>query len=89
MQAVEVGDPVDTEQHGFPVDHEGCIPNAQCGLGDQRIASAPVVAVPGEQPNAVAVARDDQPVAVMLDFVNPFRPVGDFRRLGRKAGLER
>ena len=89
MQPVEVGDAVDTEQHGLAVDHERCIPIAQRGLGDQRISAAPVVAVPGEQPHALAVALNDQPIAVMLDFVDPFRPVGDFRRLGRNAGFKR
>ena len=37
-----------------------------------------IEAVAGEQPHALALALDDQPVAVVLDFVNPFRPVRDF-----------
>ena len=47
------------------------------------------MAVAGEQPHALAVALDDQAVAVVLDFVDPFRPVRDFGSAGRNAGLER
>jgi hypothetical protein len=45
VQAVEIGPAVDAEQHSLAVDHEGRIAVAQRGLGDQRIAIAPVVAV--------------------------------------------
>ena len=47
------------------------------------------MAVAGEQANALAVALDHQAVAVVLDFVNQLRPVGDLRRFGRNAGFER
>jgi hypothetical protein len=32
------------------------------------------VAVPGEQPHALALALADQALDVMFDFVNPMRP---------------
>jgi hypothetical protein len=52
---------------------------------------APVMAVEREQPHALAVALDDQAIAVVLDFVDPFRAVGNFRRLvgmqGSNSGL--
>ena len=89
VQAVEIGDAVDAEQHGLAIDDERAVAIAQRGLDDQRIAIAPVMAVAGEQPHALAVALDDQAVAVVLDFVDPFRPVGDFGAAGRNAGLER
>ena len=89
VQAVEVGDAVDAEQHRFAVDHERAVAVAQRGLDDAADSVAPVVAVAGEQPHALAVALDDQAVAVVLDFVKPFRPVGDFGATGRNAGLER
>jgi hypothetical protein len=41
---------------------------AQRGLGDQRKPAAPIVTVAGEQAHALAVALDDQPVAVVLDW---------------------
>ena len=50
--------------------------------GDQRKPIAPVVAVAGPQPHALAVALDDQAVAVVLDFVDPLRAVRDFGRRG-------
>jgi hypothetical protein len=37
------------------------------------------MAVAGEQPHALAVALDDQPVAVVLDLVDPLRAVRNFR----------
>ena len=39
-----------------------------------------------EQPDALAVALDDQAVAVVLDFVDPFRPVRHLGAAGRHAG---
>ena len=30
------------------------------------------------QAHALAIALNDQPIAVVFDFVNPFRPVRDF-----------
>ena len=41
------------------------------GLGDHRIARGPIVAAAGEQAHRSAVAPDDQPIAVMLDFIVP------------------
>ena len=45
MQAVEVGDPVDAEQHRFAVQDEGVGPVAQRGLDNARVTVAPVIAV--------------------------------------------
>ena len=59
------------------------------GSPDQRIAMAPVVTVTREQAHALTLALHDQTVAVVLDFVQPFRPVRDFRRFGRDARVER
>ena len=56
------------------------------GLGDQRKAVAPVVAVAGEQPHALALALDDQAVAVVLDLVKPIRAGRDLSAAGRDAG---
>ena len=54
---------------------------SQGSFNDQPISITPVVAVAGEQPHAPAVALDDQPVAFVLDFVKPLRPVRNLRRL--------
>jgi hypothetical protein len=77
------------QQHRLAIDHERRVPIAQRSLDDQWVSPAPVVATAGEQTNAFALALNNQPVAVVLDLVNPFRSVGDFRRLGRNARLER
>ena len=45
----------------------------------------PVVAIAGEQAHAFALALDDQAIAVVLDFVDPFRPVRD---LGPRVGMQ-
>ena len=56
---------------------------------DPGKATGPVVAVAGEQAHAIAVALNDQPIAVILDFVEP--GVRRRHRLadGRETGLER
>jgi hypothetical protein len=46
------------------------------------------VTIPREQPNAPAVALNDQALAVVLDFVDPFRPVRNLGAARRDAGLE-
>ena len=43
------------------------------------------MAVAGEQPHALAVALDDQAVAVVLDLMDPFRAVRD---LGPRVGMQ-
>ena len=84
VQPVEVGAP-STEQHRLAIEHERCIPVSQRRLDDSRITVGPVMAVAGEQPHTLAVALHDQPVAVVFDLVDPFRPVGNLCRLGRNA----
>ena len=41
------------------------------GLNDQRISIGPVIAVAREQAHALTVALNDQPVTVVLNFVDP------------------
>jgi hypothetical protein len=60
MQAVEIRNAVDAEQHAFTIDHERAVPVSKRSLGDQRIAIAPVVAVAGEQVRVFTVALNDQ-----------------------------
>jgi hypothetical protein len=50
-----------------------------------RIALSPVVAVARDQPHAVAVALQPQPVAVVLPFMEPVRAVRDDGGLGGDA----
>ena len=76
VQAVEVRSAVHAEQHSFTVQDEGIGPVTQRGFDDARVAAAPVVTVAGPQPHGLALPLNDQPVAVVLDFVKPIRPVG-------------
>ena len=41
------------------------------GLGHQRIAGHPVVALAGDQPDTHGVTTGHEPETVVLDFVNP------------------
>ena len=41
------------------------------GLDDERITGRPVVPIAGDQPDAHGVAPGHEPIAVMLDLVNP------------------
>ena len=76
VQAVEIRPAVDAEQHGLAIDHEGGVAVTERGLGDQREAIAPVVAIAGEQPHAPAVALDDQSISVVLNLVDQSFPAG-------------
>ena len=42
-------------------------------LHDEREAAGPVVAAAGQQPDAHGIAPGHQPIAVVLDLVNPVR----------------
>jgi putative tryptophan/tyrosine transport system substrate-binding protein len=56
---------------------------------DRRIAAAPVVAAPGEQPHGVAVAADLQAIAVVLGSVVARAQQGErMRRIGVLIGLD-
>ena len=59
-------------------------PERAPGLHDQREAEAPVDAVVGEQLHAGSVTARHQPVAVVLDLVNPTGTAGG----GRKARFD-
>jgi hypothetical protein len=54
---------------------------------DRRIAPAPVIASTGEQADRVAVASDDEAIAVVLNLVHPIG-TGRFGGAGRDAGLD-
>jgi hypothetical protein len=88
VQPVKIRDAVDAEQHSLAVDHERARSVPQRGLDDQRIAVGPVVAIAGEQPDALAFALNDQAVPVMLDLVNPVRTGRNLGSARRDAGLE-
>ena len=57
--------------HRLAVDQERRRLDAECSVNDGR--DVPVMAVAGEAADARAIPAHHQPVAVMLDFVNPER----------------
>ena len=61
---VEVCDAVDPEADRFAVDGEMPVSVFQGRLGDPGEAARPVVAVAGDQADAVGLAHHDQAVAV-------------------------
>ena len=85
VQSVEVGSTVNSEQYRFAVDYKRGASIAQSRFNDERILIRLVMSVAGEQANALAIPLNEQSIAVVLDFVNPFRAVGNFRPAARDA----
>ena len=72
---------------GLTVDHDVVRRQGSNCLGDPGQLSGEVGSVPAPQRDPAGLLTDEQPVAVMLDFVDPVRAgrrLGDQRRLGRK-----
>ena len=76
-QDVEPGEPALVAADHLPVDQAGPHLEVVHGLDHEREAVRPVIAAPGNQPDADGIAPRHQAVAVVLDFVNP---VGAGRR---------
>jgi hypothetical protein len=71
VQRIEVRIAVHTENDGFAIDDELFLPVPQSGFGYPRVSLGPVMAVPSEQPDTIAVAVDDQAITVVLHLVKP------------------
>jgi hypothetical protein len=68
------------------VDQERLRPDAERSINDGREAVGPVMAVAGEAADARAIPAHHQPIAVVLDLVNPERAgrwLGHLRRQAR------
>ena len=78
VQRVEIGDAIDAEDHRLAIDDELLDPVLERGFDNPRIAVRPIVPVAGNQPHAIAIPLDAQPVTVVLDLVEP---VGSVRNL--------
>ena len=89
MQSIEVGSTINTEQYRFAVDYKRGAPIAQGGFNDDRILIRPVVAVAGEQANALPVPLDDQSIAIVLDLVEPIFTGRHRCGAGRETRLKR
>ena len=85
MQAIEIGNAVDPEQHRLAIDHELPVAVLARGLGNPWEAVGPVVAAAGDQAYAVAVALQVLPIANLFGFMEASRG-GRGPRLLRSAG---
>jgi hypothetical protein len=66
VELVEVRSAVHTEQHGFTVEYKRANADTLRCLYDERISIGPVVAVPREQSNALALPMNGKAVAIVL-----------------------
>jgi hypothetical protein len=62
--------------------------DAAGGVNDRREAIRPVMAVACEAADALAIPAHNQPVAIMLDFMNPERAGWWSRHLRRQARFD-
>ena len=68
---MEPGEPVFVAAHDLAVDEARPHLEVVHGLDYEREAVRPVIAAPGDEPDAHGIAPGHQPVAVVLDFVQP------------------
>ena len=78
-RSVVVGD------HGLAIDQERRGLEAERGIDDGREAVGPVMAAACEASDARAIPAHHQPIAVVLDFVNPERAGRRSEHLRRQA----
>jgi hypothetical protein len=81
MKPVEIRLAVRSSPDRFPVHYDGLYPERQEVFDYPRILVRPVVASAGVEPDSIAVVSGNQPVAVMLNLMDPYRPAGSL--LGR------
>ena len=75
--------------HHLAVDHAGPHLEVVHGFHDKRVAARPVVPSAGDQPDAHRVAPGHEPVAVVLDLVDPIGARGRTVGRGWEAGLDK
>ena len=81
MQRIEIGNAVSASAAALGV-HHGAANGQSCRILDNpRIAVRPIVSVAGEKAHPIVANMNLEPVAVMLDFMNPAgagrRPLGN------------
>ena len=76
-QDVEAGEPVLVAAHHLAVDQAGPHLEVVHGLDHEREAVRPVIAAPGDQPDADGISTRHKAIAVVLNLMNP---VGAGRR---------
>jgi hypothetical protein len=76
LQSVEIRQPVDAQHDGLSVHNEVPDMVAPCGFDDPWEAAGPVIAASGDQPDPIALALNEEAVAIPFDLVE---------RVGRPA----
>jgi hypothetical protein len=56
----------------FAVEHEALLADLAGDFDDPRVSARPVIAVAGEQTDAIAVPLDAEAITVVLHFMEPF-----------------
>jgi hypothetical protein len=59
--------------HYLAVDQAGAHLEVVDGLDNKRETVCPIITSPGQEPDADRIAPGHQPIAVVLDLVNPVR----------------
>ena len=85
-QIIKQGQAVRSKHDGLAVDREAIGLDPPGSGRDRRQSRGPVNGVTAIQPHNRTVAADDQPIAVMLDFVNPIGTGGRFWSFNRLSG---
>ena len=88
IQRRKVRDAINSEDHGFAIDHELALAQPPSSIDDPRIAIRPVMAVAGEEPNTVTVPLYDHAKPIVLDLVQPVRVSRDLGSSGRDTGFD-
>src|SRR4051794_11493313 len=86
VQPVKIGNAVNAKQHRFAVKDERGLAVPESRFDNQRVTIGPVMAIAGKQPSALALALDDDAIAVIFDFVNPVRSGRDLGAPTSNAG---
>ena len=85
---IKPGQPTLITAHHLAVDQTGPHLQVVHGFDHQREAVGPVITSPGDKPDADCISTRHQPVAVVLDLVNPTGPRRRMVGRGWQAGLD-
>src|ERR1700722_7606258 len=87
MQGIEIRNAIDTKNDRLAIDDELLHAVLERRLDDPWTALRPIGPVAGDQAHAIAVALDPQPIAIVLDFVQPVRGMPPYRAVLIEKGL--
>src|SRR5690242_10248397 len=71
VQRVEIRHAVDTENNGLAIKHKLLDAVSACRVSDPWVALGPIVSAASDQPDAISVTFNAEPIAVIFDFMKP------------------